>query len=36
MSTLVTDIEAEGLGHYIVKFDEKHIKRVAEKIFQKS
>lgn len=30
---LVEDIEREGLGFYIVKFDEKHIGQVLEKVF---
>lgn len=31
---LVEDIESEGLGHYIVKFDEKHIAQVVSKLFK--
>lgn len=30
---LVEDIQHEGLGHYIVKFDEKHISEVLLKVF---
>lgn len=32
---LVEDINAEGLGYYIVKFDEPHIIQVLSKIFKK-
>lgn len=31
---LVDDIVSEGLGHYIVKFDEPHIIRVLDKVFK--